>query len=473
MSTTGPDATTPAAAALEMNGSGDTSGDGPTSGTGVRNGSGVQGDVAGGADEAPHRRPGPRERRAFVVATLAIAVYLLLAYLVFVRPGVHREDHVLAALLPAAILALFAELYPRMPAGVRASLCLLMGVFALVSGAVAVDRLLVEGVSAGALVGVVPLVAGAVLLPLGVWIACVSRKRGGPLWWTVLRRAIVAVAALLVVYWVVLPVGMAIIATERPHSDVEAADLGRPYEDVTLVTRDGVKLSAWYVPSQNRAAIITFPREWTIGQARMLAKHGYGVLLVDPRGYGESEGDPNAYGWGSTKDIDAAVAWLRGRPEVQRRRVGGLGLSVGGEQMLEAAARNTGLKAVVSEGAGIRSVREALLRRGPSPIELALQYPQDLVQTVSVWLLGGEDVPMSLKNASLLIGPRAVLFIFGEDGQEVEKAVNPVYYDAAFDPKSIWEVPGAGHTGGFQAQPEEYERLVVGFYDRVLLDLTE
>jgi len=443
-------------------------------GADVRNGSGVpQGDVAGGAAEAPHRRPGPGERRAFVVATLAIAVYLLLAYLVFVRPGVSREDHVLAALLPAAILALFAELYPRMPAGVRASLCLLMGVFALVSGVVAVDRLLVEGVSAGALVGVVPLVAGAALLPLGAWVAWVSRKRGGPLWWTILRRAIIAVAALFVVYWVVLPVGMAIIATERPHTDVAAADLGRPYEEVTLVTRDGVKLSAWYVPSQNRAAIITFPREWTIGQARMLAKHGYGVLLVDPRGYGESEGDPNAYGWGSTRDIDAAVMWLRGRPEVQRRRVGGLGLSVGGEQMLEAAARNTGLKAVVSEGAGMRSVREALLRRGLSPIELALQYPQDLVQTISVWLLSGQDVPMSLRNASLLIGPRAVLFIYGEDGQEAEKALNPVYYDAAFDPKSIWEVPGAGHTGGFQAQPEEYERLVVGFYDRVLLDLTK
>ena len=83
---------------------------------------------------------------------------------------------------------------------------------------------------------------------------------------------------------------------------------------MTLVTRDGVELSAWYVPSLNRAAIVTFPRAWTIAQARMLVSNGYGVLLVDPRGYGDSEGDPNAYGWGSTRDIDAAVAWLRRRP---------------------------------------------------------------------------------------------------------------------------------------------------------------
>ena len=64
---------------------------------------------------------------------------------------------------------------------------------------------------------------------------------------------------------------------------------------------------------------------------------------------------------------------------------------------------------------------------------------------------------MSLRNASLLIAPRAVFFIYGEDGQEVEKAVNPVYYDAAFPPKAIWEVPGAGHTRGIETRPAEYQ----------------
>jgi pimeloyl-ACP methyl ester carboxylesterase/multisubunit Na+/H+ antiporter MnhG subunit len=457
MSTAGPEAA-PSAPATGL-----TAGDGTLNGNGVRNGNGAVDDVS------PLRRPGAKELRAFVVAALAIAVYLVLAYLVFVRPGVHRADHVLAAVLPAAILALAAELYRRMIAGLRASLCLLFGTFATVTGAVAVDRLKVEGYSPGAAVGIVPLVAGVVLVALGVWIVWASRKRGGPLWRAILRRAVVAVVALFVVYWVVLPVSMAIIATERPRTAVEDADLGRPKQDVTLITRDGVKLSAWYVPSLNHAAVITFPRQWTVQQARMLVKNGYGVLLLDPRGYGESEGDPNAYGWGSTKDIDAAVAWLRRRPDVQKRRIGGLGLSVGGEQMIEAAARNRGLKAIVSEGAGIRSVREALLREGPSPVELALQYPQDLSQTVSVWLLGGETVPMSLKTAALLVGPRAVLFIYGQDGQEVEKALNPVYYEAAFSPKGIWMVPGAGHTKGIQAQPDEYERVVVGFFDKTLL----
>ena len=92
----------------------------------------------------------------------------------------------------------------------------------------------------------------------------------------------------------------------------------------------------------------------------MLARHGYGVLLFDRRGEGESEGDPNVFGWDGERDINAAVAFLQRRPDVDPDRIGGIGLSVGGEMMIEAAAESDDLKAVVSEGAGIRSVREAL-----------------------------------------------------------------------------------------------------------------
>lgn len=414
-------------------------------------------------------RPGRRERLVLLSCVVAILVYLALAYFVFVRPGVNRLDHVLAVLLPSLLLAGIVDFWPRMRAGLRASVALLVGVVAIVAGAVAVDRLIVEGFRASAICGLLPLVAGAVLVVLGAWLSWVSRKRGGSFWRMAVRRVLVAVAALLVVYWVVIPVSMAIIATERPSNSVRPADLGRPYEDVTLVTRDGLKLSAWYVPSRNTAAVVAFPRAWTLRQARALAEHGYGVLLVDPRGYGGSQGDPNAYGWGSTRDIDAAVAWLRRRPGVQNLRIGGLGLSMGGEQMIETAARNASLQAVVSEGAGIRSIREALLPRGVSSVELALRYPQELVLTASVWLLGSQPVPISLKSASTLIAPRAVFFIYGEDGQESERGVNPVYYDAAYRPKAIWQVPGAGHTQGIVTQPGEYERRVIAFFDRALL----
>ena len=96
----------------------------------------------------------------------------------------------------------------------------------------------------------------------------------------------------------------------------------------------------------------------------MLADNGYGVLL-DRRGEGESEGDPNIFGWQGERDIHAAVEFLQNCPDVDPERIGGIGLSVGGEMMIEAAAESTALKAIVSEGVR-RSVRDDLANPGGS-----------------------------------------------------------------------------------------------------------
>jgi hypothetical protein len=69
----------------------------------------------------------------------------------------------------------------------------------------------------------------------------------------------------------------------------------------------GVGAIALHVPSKNRAAVIAFPgRKGPQQQARMLVRHGYGVLLFDRRGEGDSDGDPNALGWDGDRDVKAA-----------------------------------------------------------------------------------------------------------------------------------------------------------------------
>ena len=51
----------------------------------------------------------------------------------------------------------------------------------------------------------------------------------------------------------------------------------------------------------------------------------------------------------------------------------------------------------------------------------------------------------------------------------MERPANETFYAAALGEPVLWEVPGAGHIGGIDAEPQEYERRVVGFFDRVLL----
>jgi uncharacterized protein len=187
------------------------------------------------------------------------------------------------------------------------------------------------------------------------------------------------------------------------------------------------------------------------------------VLLFDRRGEGESEGDPNLLGWQGTRDIEAAVAYLKTRPEVDEGRIGGLGLSVGGEMMLQEAAETDGLKAVVSEGAGVRSVREAVHVNGAEKVIFSWLFG---VTTIGTTVFTSNLPPRSLTDLSAEI-TEPVLLIHATPGQGGE-TLTEKYYAAAKGPKEYWAAPG-GHTGAIDAAPEEYERRVVGFFDRELM----
>ena len=404
----------------------------------------------------------------FGVAVAIVVAHVLADAFVTLQPGVGGGRHLLRGLVPAALLVLAAAFYPRLRPGLRAGIALVIGALALIWGGIAVITLSAPAPRGAVWTGLLLLPAGAVLVVLGIVVLWRSRRREGGRAWRYARRALYVVVGAFVLYWVVMPLGFALFATHHPREAVDAAKLGVPHRDVVIRTDDNVRLRAWSVPSRNGAAVITFPRTWTAAHARLLARHGYGVLALDLRGYGTSDGDPNAYGWGSAADLRAAVDWLSSQPDVRDGRIGGLGLSVGGEQLLEAAAAVPGLRAVVAEGAGWRSVRETTALRGPSALQKALQYPQDLMLTVGVAVETSRLPGPSLEGAVGRIAPRAVFLIYGQKGQETERELTPVYFDAAGQPKELWAVPGAGHTAGITAQPADYERRVVGFFDRQL-----
>jgi uncharacterized protein len=78
--------------------------------------------------------------------------------------------------------------------------------------------------------------------------------------------------------------------------------------------------------------------------------------------------------------------------------------------------------------------------------------------------------PPSLKSEIPKIAPTALFLIYGEKGQNgSETRPNKLFYAAAHNPKQIWEVPNGQHIAGITAEPAEYERRVVGFFDRTLL----
>jgi len=397
----------------------------------------------------------------FAVSTAVLVLHAVTDSFVAPERGTDWSDHLGRGLASLAVLALALLLYPRLAAGGRAALAFAFGALALEGAALALADARAGGARGEDWTGFLLVPVGIVLCALAGVLLWRSRKPGRLRY---LRRFGIGLAAVLAAYWLVVPVAMAIFATHRPRMDVAAVALGRPYQAATIRTADGLDLAAWYVPSRNGAAVISFPtRAGKVPQARMLVRHGYGVLLLDMRGYDGSAGDPNMFGWGATKDIDAAIAWLQRRPDVHRGRIGGIGFSVGGEMMLEAAANNPGLKAVVSEGAGERSFRESLLHGARGWLAL----PEAVVQSTALTVMSGTGPPPALDDAVARIAPRAVFLIHAVHGAGGEE-LNRVFFRAAGEPKSIWQAPG-GHTGAFAASPREYERRVIAFFDRALL----
>jgi uncharacterized protein len=377
-------------------------------------------------------------------------------------PGTAWADHLLPGFASLAILGICLVLYVRGRAGMRGAVSLVLGALALEGFVIAVIDARNVGAYGDDWTGFLLAPAGLALCLLGLVLLWRSRKPGRLRW---LRRASLTLGALLGVYVVVAPVAMAILATHRPHQAVAAVTLGHPYKQVTVRTSGHLRLAGCYVRSRNGAAVISYPtRMGKLPQARMLIRHGYGVLLLDARGYDGSDGTPNMFGWGETKDIGAAVAWLRRQPDVRDGRVGGIGFSVGGEMMLEAAAENHDLRAVVSAGAGIRSIREELLYGARSIPTL----PTQVVETTALAVLSATAPPPLLHDLVQRIAPRSVFLIYAEHGAGGED-LNKNFYRAAGEPKQLWRVPGAGHTGGLTAQPRTYEQRVVDFFDRALL----
>jgi hypothetical protein len=396
------------------------------------------------------------------VALGAVALHTVDDAFLQPNPGTSAADHLAGGLIPTALLVSTAWFYP----GLRAALLFVFGFFALLSGVEAVYYAREVGPSGDDYTGLLTIPAGFVLIGVAAFALWKSRRTDDPLWWRYPRRLLITGGALLAASIVVVPFAVSYVVTHVARAEVPAADLGAPHENVSFTTSDGLELKGWYIRSRNGAAVISFPgRASSQKRAKILAKHGYGVLLFDRRGEGESEGDPNTFGWQGERDAHAAVEYLQSRPDVDPQRIGAIGLSVGGEMLIEAAAESNALKAIVSEGASGRSARDDQAN-GSVPWQ---ERVGDAVATVGTALFTSNTPPAALKDLVPRIGNRPVFFIYGEDGQLMEKPANTGFYAVAKGRKEIWEVPGSGHIGGIEAQPKEYERRVVGFFDRALL----
>ncbi len=334
----------------------------------------------------------------------------------------------------------------------------------------------VVGAAFGSFGGLAAWLAGGLVLGAVIGLAneaLFNRARHLARWYK-LRTVILVLIETLFIIYVIIPAYGAYHMTHPFRVPVGEAptSINMAYEEAALTTADGVTLRGWYVPSRNRAAIIAIHgsdsnRLQLLWHAQALAERGYGVLLFDLRAHGESGGEffqvanPSA-------DVKAAVNYLRRREDVDPAQIGAVGLSLGAQAVLQAAAEEPALKAIVSDGAAYVTEEDIL----PLPAEYRLLY----VATPLYWrtdrmaeLMSG--VPArSLKASLRQMRPRPILFI--STGQDWEQLMNRRLSAWAGPAAQLWELPDTTHIGGIFAHPDEYKQRMLAFLDIFVLART-
>ncbi|HVW34862.1 MAG TPA: alpha/beta fold hydrolase [Acidimicrobiia bacterium] len=347
----------------------------------------------------------------------------------------------------------------------RGRVAALVGVTVLAVGAGFTPFLVKEAASLEVVAGATALGAGIFLAASGTVVG--TRRRGR------LRRigaGVGTVLAALLVTDVVAP-AVAAVNVPRPAVGADPASRGLAFETVALRTADGVTLAGWYVPSGNGAAVVVLhgagsTRSDVLGPAAVLARNGFGVLMIDARGHGRSGGRAMDFGWYGDRDIAAATAYLAGRPDVDRRRLGLVGLSMGGEEAIGATATDPLVRAVVAEGAKARNAADEAWLSDEFGLRGFVQEQLERLQDRVADVLTAAPVPRALRAAVETSGTRYLLITAGTIADEGHVAA----YLAAGAPDRVetWNVPGAAHTGGLRTAPRAWEDRVTAFLTTAL-----
>jgi pimeloyl-ACP methyl ester carboxylesterase len=281
----------------------------------------------------------------------------------------------------------------------------------------------------------------------------------------VLRWGVTVFFVLLIADFLLLPLGLAAYAAWPAGAEVGALPNG--FSTVELNAADGVRLVGWYAPSQNGAAIILVPgsgdsRASLRSHAEMLAENGFGVLALDPRGTGESEGQTNRLGWAGSRDVGGAVDFLAAQPEVEA--IGGWGLSMGGEVLLGALGDYPQLAAVVADGATARCYAEKYDLESAGNI---FAKANTRIMNLFVGLFTGDDAPTPIMESIGANETSRLLLIAAGDVQD-EIDYNAMFAEAAEGRAAGWVVPDVGHTKGWDAHRAEYTQRVLEFFRAVL-----
>ena len=204
------------------------------------------------------------------------------------------------------------------------------------------------------------------------------------------------------------------------------AELG--VREVTLSTDDGLSLLSWYLPPHPGRPVIAYFHGngghigYRFERLLRFAREGYGVLMLEYRGYGGNPGTPTEAGFYT--DAGAALAFLK-REGVAPNRLVLYGESLGSAVAVQLATQH--------------EVAALILEAPPTSVAEVAQCHFPFVPAARMVT----DRFNSRSRINRVKVP--ILILHGESDRVVPIRYGRTLFKAAPEPKEAWFVPEAGH----------------------------
>jgi len=247
----------------------------------------------------------------------------------------------------------------------------------------------------------------------------------------------------------------------NPPTDLAAQPL-------TFASDLGANVHGWWCPIQNRrGAVLLLPgiranRLSMIDRARFLHRAGYSVLLIDFQATGETKGDHITFGWKESRDVLAAINFVRHIDPTARVAI--IGSSLGGVAALLATPplRVAGL--VLEEV--YPTIEIATRNRMENYLGGFGRFLTPALLNQFQWHLG-VSVSQLRPVEHISDVECATLIMSGEKDRNTRPSDTRMLVERARSAPEVWFVPNAGHVDLHRAAREAYESRVLAFLGKM------
>ena len=239
-----------------------------------------------------------------------------------------------------------------------------------------------------------------------------------------------------------------------------------------LKTSDGVKISSWYMPVKNPKAVVILIDGYKevnedkirmFGHAEYLRKAGYSCILIDLRSFGESEGNKITFGVNEWKEIEAAYDYMKALTENKNKKIGFLGISMGGVISIIAKGMTGKGDFIVAltPYASFRSLFNFQIRKRGLPSFLFLP----LLRIAALFELGFNYEHYTAINMIKKVD--VPIFIASAKFDQIVNSFDAkLLYDMARNPKEYWQANTSHRI--FADNPKELQAEILGFLSKYI-----